>query len=87
MTQILGMVQNMSVFACPNCNHSVHIFGCEGVLRECKKHHIEFLGDIPLNAAICRDSDQGKPTVVNGGVHAEVFADIATKVRRRLFGD
>ena len=59
------MIQNMSVFTCPHCKHSTHIFGSEGVVRECSAHSIDFLGDIPLHASICDDADRGKPTVVS----------------------
>ncbi len=58
------MIQNMSVFTCPQCNHSTHIFGSEGVVRTCSAYEIDFLGDIPLHASICDDADRGKPTVV-----------------------
>ncbi len=58
------MIQNMSVFTCPQCSHSTYIFGSEGVARTCSAHGIDFLGDIPLHASICDDADRGKPTVV-----------------------
>ncbi|KAL8797903.1 MAG: hypothetical protein Q9182_007134 [Xanthomendoza sp. 2 TL-2023] len=61
---LLGMIQNMSVFVCPHCDHSTHIFGSEGVTQACAKHGVPFLGDIPLHASICDDADKGKPTVV-----------------------
>ncbi|KAH8684880.1 nucleotide binding protein-like protein [Tricladium varicosporioides] len=62
---ILGMVQNMSLFTCPHCNNSTHIFGSHsGVTHACKEHDIKFLGDIPLHASICDDADRGRPTVV-----------------------
>lgn len=64
LNQLLGMIQNMSVFNCPNCNHSTHIFGSEGVRKACEKHDVPFLGDLPLHASICDDADRGKPTVV-----------------------
>ncbi|CZS89571.1 related to Nbp35p and human nucleotide-binding protein [Rhynchosporium agropyri] len=64
-TPILGMVQNMSLFTCPHCHNSTHIFGSHsGVNHACKKYGIDFLGDIPLHASICDDADRGKPTVV-----------------------
>jgi ATP-binding protein involved in chromosome partitioning len=64
-TPILGMVQNMSLFTCPHCHNSTHIFGAHsGVTKACQDHGIEFLGDIPLHASICDDADRGKPTVV-----------------------
>ncbi|KAH0612354.1 uncharacterized protein H6S33_010406 [Morchella sextelata] len=69
---LLGMVQNMSVFTCPNCSHSTHIFGTDGVARECVKHGIELLGD---------------PTVVADpdGIYASAFSSIASKVNKKLF--
>ncbi|TGZ84911.1 P-loop containing nucleoside triphosphate hydrolase protein [Ascodesmis nigricans] len=83
---ILGMVQNMSMFTCPNCHHSTHIFGADGVARECEKHGIHLLGDVPLNATICQDADQGKPTVVaRKGPLADAYHGIATKVIAQLW--
>jgi ATP-binding protein involved in chromosome partitioning len=62
---ILGMIQNMSLFTCPHCQNSTHIFGSHsGVTHACQEHGIKFLGDIPLHASICDDADRGKPTVV-----------------------
>jgi ATP-binding protein involved in chromosome partitioning len=62
---ILGMIQNMSLFTCPHCQNSTHIFGPHsGVTHACQEHGIKFLGDIPLHASICDDADRGKPTVV-----------------------
>ncbi|KZF21015.1 P-loop containing nucleoside triphosphate hydrolase protein [Xylona heveae TC161] len=83
---LLGMVQNMSIFTCPHCNKSTHIFGSEGVTRECANHNIEFLGDIPLHPRICDDADRGIPTVVAepGSERAETFMAIADKIRVKL---
>ena len=83
---ILGMVQNMSVFVCPDCGKSTHIFGTEGVRKTCASHGIELLGDIPLDAQICDDSDKGKPTVVAepGSARGEVFLGIADRIRRKI---
>jgi len=79
---LLGMVQNMSVFHCPNCGHATHIFGSEGVARRCKELGIRLLGDIPLGAQICADADRGKPTVVAepGSARAKAFEGVAEEV-------
>ncbi|KAM5346468.1 hypothetical protein ACJ41O_009473 [Fusarium nematophilum] len=62
---ILGLVQNMSLFQCPHCHGETHIFGSnERVERMCKEHQIDFLGDIPLHPSIGDDGERGKPTVV-----------------------
>lgn len=79
------MVQNMSVFVCPNCRHKTHIFGSEGVARECSKHGIDFLGDIPLDPSICNDADNGKPTVVaRMGALTDAYNSIALKLSQHL---
>ena len=83
---ILGMVQNMSVFVCPGCGQSTHIFGAEGVMRTCNSHGIEMLGDIPLDAKICNDADRGKPTVVAEpeSVRGKAFLAIAERIGRGI---
>lgn len=80
--QILGMIQNMSIFTCPACSHSTHIFGSDGVIRACETHKINLLGDIPLHARICDDADRGRPTVVAEpeSERAKVFARVAEKI-------
>ena len=76
------MIQNMSVFTCPACNHSTHIFGSDGVSRACQEHAIDLLGDIPLHARICDDADRGRPTVVAEpeSERARAFASVAEKI-------
>ncbi|KAL8846072.1 MAG: hypothetical protein Q9221_008818 [Calogaya cf. arnoldii] len=83
---LLGMVQNMSVFLCPKCNHSTHIFGSEGVSQACLKHHVPFLGDIPLHASICDDADRGKPTVVAepGSGRTQAFMSMAERIAKNI---
>ncbi len=83
---ILGMVQNMSVFVCPDCGKSTHIFGTEGVKKTCESHGIELLGDIALDAQICDDADKGKPTVVAEpeSARAQAFLGIADRIGRKI---
>ncbi|KAI4137704.1 MAG: hypothetical protein LQ341_005022, partial [Variospora aurantia] len=83
---LLGMIQNMSIFNCPNCNHTTHIFGSEGVNKACEKHDVPFLGDIPLHASICDDADRGKPTVVAEpeSPRAKAFTAIAERTAKTI---
>jgi ATP-binding protein involved in chromosome partitioning len=84
---LLGMVQNMSLFTCPHCQQSTHIFGAKkGVEHACEEHGIDFLGDIPLHASICDDADRGKPTVVSEpeSERGRAFMEIADKVGRKM---
>ncbi|GEQ68081.1 hypothetical protein JCM33374_g1747 [Metschnikowia sp. JCM 33374] len=83
---ILGLVQNMSHFVCPNCNHESHIFGSDGARREALAHGLDVLGSIPLNETICVQSDSGKPVVVSEGDSAlsEPYLSIGRKVLEKL---
>jgi ATP-binding protein involved in chromosome partitioning len=84
---ILGMVQNMSLFTCPHCHNSTHIFGSHsGVSHACEEHRIDFLGDIPLHASICADADRGKPTVVSEpeSNRAKAFMGVAEEVASKI---
>lgn len=84
---ILGMVQNMSLFTCPHCQNSTHIFGSKsGVNGACEKYGIDFLGDIPLHASICDDADRGKPTVVAepDSVRAKAFMAVSEVVGKKI---
>lgn len=59
-----------------------------GVLAECKRLGVEFLGDIPLDARVCEDADRGMPTVVaeegDRSVRREAFMDVAEKVAKKV---
>ena len=83
---IFGMVQNMSVFACPRCGHETHVFGKEGVDRTCEKYGVELLADLPLDARICEDADRGMPTVVaeSESGRAKAFMQLAGKVGKKV---
>ncbi|KGK40198.1 hypothetical protein JL09_g629 [Pichia kudriavzevii] len=62
---IFGLIENMSVFVCPNCNHEEHLFGDGGALKEAEKLGIEHLASVPLNKQICQNSDQGVPIALD----------------------
>lgn len=84
---ILGLVQNMSLFNCPCCNHETAVFGSgERVQKVCQEHGIEVLGDIPLHPSIGGGGDQGKPTVVlePDSSRAQVFMKIAAAVGKKI---
>jgi len=62
---LLGMIENMSTYVCPNCDHESHIFGHGGAKAEAEKLGIPFLGEIPLDIDIRLSSDGGTPIVVS----------------------
>jgi ATP-binding protein involved in chromosome partitioning len=81
---ILGVVENMSYYHCPNCGHEAHIFGHGGAEAEAAKLGVPFLGRIPLHADIRLKSDEGLPAVLAGGAEAEAFRAVAAAVAAAL---
>jgi len=83
---ILGIVENMSTYICPNCGHEEHIFGHGGARLEATRLATEFLGELPLDIAIRTTSDEGKPIVISqpNGKHAESYRRIAQRVWQKL---
>jgi len=63
-TPVLGVVENMSYFCCPNCNHRTELFGHGGARAEAEKAGVPFLGEIPLLADIRMSADDGAPIVL-----------------------
>jgi ATP-binding protein involved in chromosome partitioning len=61
---VLGIVENMSVFVCPRCEHEEHIFGYQGAREEAARLGVPFLGEIPLHADIRKLCDDGRPVVL-----------------------
>ncbi len=78
---ILGVVENMSFHICPKCGHESHIFGSGGAERMSREYGTELLGQLPLDEAIRRQADSGKPTVVSDpdGKVAEIYRRIARR--------
>jgi ATP-binding protein involved in chromosome partitioning len=61
--RVLGMIENMSTYICPNCGHEAHIFGHGGARADAERLGIPFLGEIPLDLDIRLASDGGAPIV------------------------
>ncbi|RZS58172.1 iron-sulfur cluster carrier protein ApbC [Sphaerotilus mobilis] len=61
---ILGVVENMAVYCCPNCGHTAHIFGADGGKKMAAEQGLAYLGALPLTLSIREQADNGRPTVV-----------------------
>lgn len=57
--EVLGMVENMSHFTCPNCNSRHEIFGCGGAKERAKQLNVPFLGEVPINMQMRIRGDEG----------------------------
>jgi ATP-binding protein involved in chromosome partitioning len=62
---VLGIVENMSAYVCPNCGHEAHIFGHGGARAEAERLGLPFLGEIPLDIAIRLSGDGGVPVAAD----------------------
>jgi ATP-binding protein involved in chromosome partitioning len=83
---VLGIVENMSTFICPQCGARSDIFGHGGARAEAERLGVPFLGEVPLAIEIREKSDAGAPVVASApaSAHARHFRDIAARVRDGL---
>jgi len=79
---VLGIVENMSYYCCPECGHRAEIFGHGGARAEAEKLGVPFLGEIPLDIEVRRRSDEGQPIVISDpdSKHAGLYRDLAKRV-------
>jgi ATP-binding protein involved in chromosome partitioning len=61
---VIGIVENMSIFICPHCGEGTHIFGHDTVEAEAKRLGTGVLGAIPLDLAVRKGGDEGRPVVI-----------------------
>jgi ATP-binding protein involved in chromosome partitioning len=71
---VLGIVENMSQFICPNCSHATHIFNRGGGQKAATMFNIPFLGEIPLDLKIRESGDAGVPVVLSAPDSPEALA-------------
>jgi ATP-binding protein involved in chromosome partitioning len=83
---ILGIIENMSYFCCPNCGHRTDLFGHGGAETESRRLGVSFLGAVPLHSRIRELSDAGTPVVAlePQGEHAKMYSSIAGMIWHRL---
>ena len=83
---VLGIVENMSYFLCPNCGEKSDIFGHGGAETEARNIGVPFLGAVPLHMDIRAKSDAGTPVVVASpdSEHAQIYRKIAESAWNRV---
>jgi ATP-binding protein involved in chromosome partitioning len=78
--RVLGIVENMSGFACPHCGEITDIFRSGGAEELAKELNIPFLGKIPIFPEIVQNGDEGIPAVEASEKVREVYDKIAEKL-------
>ncbi len=83
---ILGIVENMSFFCCPNCGHRTDIFNHGGARAEAARLGVDFLGEVPLLLEIRTTADAGTPIVAAqpDSTAAQAYRAVADAVRAKL---
>ncbi len=83
---LVGMVENMSYFVCPHCQHEIDIFSRGGAEKTAKQFGVDFMGSVQLDPEIRKSGDGGKPTVLEGeeSSHAKPLYEFARKVVARV---
>ncbi|MFC4166486.1 Mrp/NBP35 family ATP-binding protein, partial [Teichococcus aestuarii] len=83
---VLGLIENMSYYCCPNCGHTANIFGHGGARAEAERMGVEFLGELPLKLEIRELADAGTPIVMARPESEEAgrYRAIAQRLRRKL---
>src|SRR5216684_3462183 len=83
---VVGMVENMSYFVCPHCNHEIDIFSRGGAEKTAAQFDVAFLGNVQLDPDIRKSGDSGKPSVLEGedSPHAKSLYEFARKVLARV---
>jgi Mrp family chromosome partitioning ATPase len=79
---VLGVIENMSGFVCPNCGTVVDIFSSGGGEKMAEEEGVPFLGKIPLDPNIVKACDEGKALLRNfaGTPGAKAFGEIAERI-------
>ena len=85
---VLGLIENMSYFACPHCGERSDVFSHGGARRAADEMGVNFLGAIPLHMAIREGADDGRPIVDADpeGVHAKAYRAIADEIWEMVSG-
>src|SRR3982075_4548537 len=83
---LVGMVENMSYFVCPHCQHEIDVFSRGGVEKTAAQFGVPFLGAVQLDPSIREAGDTGKPAVLRGedSVQGKSLYAFARRVVSRL---
>lgn len=82
----LGIVENMSYYACPNCHHESDLFGFGGGEEIATAMDVPFMGRLPVYQPISLGSDRGIPIVIAepDSAASRAFAQVAARVAAQV---
>lgn len=83
---IIGIVENMSVYHCPQCGFESKIFGQGGGAKLAEQYKINLLAQVPLDIQIREMTDSGNPPIIQApeSEYAKIFSTLAHKTAAKL---
>ena len=81
---VLGVVENMALHTCSNCNHTEAIFGTGGGEQIAEQYHVPLLGQLPLASGIRAQVDKGEPSVLADDEFASYYVNIAKNIETNI---
>ena len=81
---VIGLIENMSGYACPSCGDVSDPFGTGGAEAAARMMEIPFLGRVPLSLSIRKASDAGMPPAAGTGEEAQLFAAIGHRLLEQV---
>ncbi len=86
--RVLGVIENMSGFVCPNCGEATNVFSTGGGEKMARQMNVPFLGRVPLSAEIVALSDAGKPLTGDEAPEAvrDAWEEIVDALMERISG-
>jgi ATP-binding protein involved in chromosome partitioning len=83
---LIGVVENMSYFVCPHCNHEIDIFSRGGAEKTAQQFGVPFLGSIQLDPELRKSGDTGKPAALAGetSTHGKALYNFTRRVIERV---
>ena len=80
---VIGIVENMSGFVCPDCGKETHIFRTGGGEKVAQESSVPFLGNIPIDPRVCEASDLGHPFIMENpdSPASKAFMEIVEKIK------
>lgn len=86
---VIGIVENMSGFVCPECGAKIDIFRSGGGKKIAEELNVPFLGSIPIEQKVCEDSDKGVPFITEhpDSAASKAFMEIVKKIENFVKAD
>lgn len=81
---IIGVVENMAYFTCPESNQKYYIFGKGKVAEFALTYELKVLGSIPIDPQLCNASDSGRPVALEDSESARAFMALAQVINEQL---